>query len=48
MIWILFTLLKLVFAISPMLGIAFIFILNGEKENDPYLAKKPDFSIELD
>ncbi|KAK9172800.1 hypothetical protein cmbei_5003296 [Cryptosporidium meleagridis] len=31
-----------------MLCIAFIFILNGGRENDSTLAKKPDFSIELD
>lgn len=48
MIWILFTIIKLMFAISPMLGIALIFIFNVERENDPSLAKKPDFSIELD
>ncbi|KAH8738562.1 hypothetical protein FG386_002215, partial [Cryptosporidium ryanae] len=48
MIWIIFTILKLAFAISPMLCIMFIFILNRERENDPGLAKKPDFSIELD
>lgn len=48
MVWFIFTILKFAFAISPMLCIMLIFILNNEKENDPGLAKKPDFSIELD